>query len=292
MNREHTTRRTIIILIIIIVAAVALSFLMMAFRQKTNANALVVRQDQKLLFNDEFKGDQVDTSKWNFCYDNYSYKYEGCVNYGNWEDEWYKASQVTQAEGNLVLTAKRQKTRGDNRYKAEQDYRYVSGMVSTGAKDQASTPKWEGKYGYYEARILVPEGQALWPAFWLLPTDRDWPPEIDIMEVLGQKPKELLTTYHWKDDAGKPAIDSSTFKSEKKLSSGWHTYGAEWQKGEIKWYIDNKLIKTVKSKNVPDKKMQLIMNLAVGGTLPGEVDDTTPDTALMLVDYVRVYDKK
>jgi beta-glucanase (GH16 family) len=254
--------------------------------------ASVDENGRKLVFSDEFNSTSVDESKWNYCYDRYSYQYNGCTNYGNWENEWYLKSQVSEGAGNLVLTAEKEVTKGDNRYEKEQDYAYKSGMVSTGARDQASSPKWDGLYGYYEAKILVPEGQAIWPAFWLLPTDGDWPPEIDVMEILGQKPKEVLNTYHWKQPDGSAAQDSSTVTLDKSTSEEWHTYAVNWQPGKIEWYVDDKLTKTVEGVNVPSKKMQIILNLAVGGTLPGEIDETTPKTAVMLVDYVRVYDKK
>ncbi|MEO5949858.1 MAG: glycoside hydrolase family 16 protein [Candidatus Saccharimonadales bacterium] len=259
---------------------------------KTPTVAAASQNGRKLLFSDEFSGNKVDESKWNYCYDRYSYKYSGCTNYGNSENEWYLQSQVTQGAGNLILAADRQKTTGDNRNGSEQDYAYRSGMVSTGAKDDKTSAKWDGLYGYYEARILVPAGQAVWPAFWLLPTDRDWPPEIDIMEILGQKPHDVLYTYHWKKPDGTVAQDSSTKTLEKSTSDSWHTYAVNWQPGKLEWYTDGVLTKTTDSANVPSKRMQIIMNLAVGGTLPGEIDDTTPKKAVMLVDYVRVYDKK
>ncbi|MFZ1250584.1 MAG: glycoside hydrolase family 16 protein [Candidatus Microsaccharimonas sp.] len=249
--------------------------------------------DRTLLFSDEFNGTTVDETKWNYCYDNYSAEYDGCTNFGNWEDEWYKKSQVAQRDGNLVLTAERKPIDAPTSVEGYiHTYPFTSGMVSTGAKDANSKPKHEFGYGYYEAKIFIPSGQAIWPAFWILPTDRSWPPEIDFMEVLGQKPNELLATYHWRNAEDKVIHETTWHDAGTDLSLGWHTYAGNWQEGRIDWYLDDKLIKTETGENIPSKKMQIILNLAVGGNLPGKSDASTPDKATMLVDYVRVYDKK
>jgi len=246
-------------------------------------------KDRGLIFNDDFNGDTLDSKKWVTCYDNYSNKYGGCTNYGNWENEWYTASQVKVDGGTLILTANRHETQGDNSYGTEQSYPYVSGMISSGNLNKTSPAKWGATYGYFEARVFIPSGKAIWPAFWLLPTDASWPPEIDVMEVLGDKPNRLLNTYFWKDAQGAAAKDSGTYTAASSLSEGWHTYGVDWQKGKLAWYLDGKLVRNIRSKNVPSQPMHLLLNLAVGGTLPGYPDKTTPDSVQMLVDYVRAY---
>lgn len=289
------SKKLIVSIFVIAAVVLASAFATIAFLQNNEESSRASgaqTNSRTLVFGDEFEGSEVDESKWNFCYDGYSEQYQGCVNYGNWENQWYKRSQVSQKAGSLVLTAERKEAVGDNRYGAEQTYAYTSGMVSSGARDTNSAVKWEGSYGYYEAKILVPKGQAVWPAFWLLPTDRSWPPEIDIMEVLGQKPDQYLTTYHWPTAEGTPAQQSQTHDVGENLSDGWHVFAVDWREGKIDWYLDDKLMYSVEGENVPSKNMQIILNLAVGGMLPGEIDDTTPDKLLMLVDYVRVYDKK
>lgn len=288
-SKRHTYRKIFVITFILTVlsAIVYYVYLTYNFRSAPNNSA-----NPELLFADEFSGTSLNSDNWVTCYNNFNSKYNGCSNHGNWESEWYKTSQVKVNEGYLTLAAKKQTVRGDNQLGYEQDYPYISGMVSSGSLDKVTPPKWSSTYGYYEARIMSPFGQGIWPAFWLLPIDASWPPEIDIMEVVGDKPNELINTYFWKDANGNVAKDSAQYVHDDNLSNDWHTYAVNWQPGYIEWYLDNKLIRRVDSKNVPSQPMHLILNLAVGGTLPGQPDDTTPEYAAMLVDYVRVYKTK
>lgn len=257
-----------------------------AYKQQVSAT------NPDLLFHDEFDGPKLDAQKWVTCYNNYNARYDGCTNHGNWESEWYRASQVQVDDGVLMLSAKKQAMEGDNAYGNTQTYPYISGMISSGSLAKKSQPKWGATYGYYEARMLVPYGQAVWPAFWLLPTDDSWPPEIDVMETIGQRPNQMLNTFFWKDTNGKAAKDSGEYTYSESLSNNWHVYAVNWQPGMLEWYLDGKLVRRVHSKQVPSQQMHLLLNLAVGGTLPGQPDKTTPDNVQMLVDYVRVYRTK
>jgi len=241
----------------------------------------------KLSFGDEFNGSILDKRKWVTCYDWYDAKYNGCSNNGNNEQEWYSPSNVTQHDGSLKLTAVKKSTVGWNKT-YEQDYAFQSGMVSTGRASWNEEPKWTGKYGYFEARMKVDGGKGIWPAFWLLPADHSWPPEIDVMELLGDRTHEVLMTYHWPGLHNEHMEDSTSFTGSD-FTKGWHTYAVNWQPGEIDWYIDGVLRKSVKSNKIPDKSMELVLNLAVGGKLPGSPDDTTHFPAEVSVDYVRVY---
>lgn len=246
----------------------------------------------KPLFSDEFNGQILDQDKWVTCYNNYSKQYGGCSNYGNWEQEWYVPSQVKVSEGYLTLTAQKQKAIGFNQLGYTQDYSYISGMISSGSLNKTDKAKWGHTYGYYESRILSPYGQGVWPAFWLIPTDGSWPPEIDIMEVVGSKPNEIINTYFWKKADGSPAKDTQNYVHSDNLSNAWHTYGVDWQQDRIVWYFDGKPIRTVSSSTIPKKNMHIVLNLAIGGMLPGNPDNTTSDSLSMLVDYVRVYPSK
>lgn len=240
----------------------------------------------KTVFSDNFEGDTLDGTKWVTCYDWYNKQYNGCTNEGNNESQWYTPSQVEVGGGYVTLTAKRQPTVGW--FKTwEQVYPFRSGMVATGRPSQDTEPKWAGSYGYYEARMKVSGGQAVWPAFWLLPADRSWPPEIDIMELLGDKQDQVLMTHHWPGPANRPAKDNTTYTG-RDFTQDWHTYAINWQEGQIDWYIDGVLRKTAKGKHVPSKPMEIILNLAIGGNLPGWPDETTPDTSTVQVDYVKV----
>lgn len=160
------------------------------------------------VFNDEFRGKTIDPSKWVDCYDWYSTTYNGCTNSGNNELEWYTTNQVTEQKGYVQLKAVTAPIIGLNISNQTQTYSYQSGMISTGRPIWNSQPKEEFRYGYFEARIKVSSGKGIWPAFWLLPSNHNWPPEIDIMEILGDAPSNVLMTYHW-GDASAPQKDVS-----------------------------------------------------------------------------------
>lgn len=243
--------------------------------------------NKKLVFSDEFNGTTLDSTKWATCYDWRRTTETGCTNHGNFEQEWYTPSQVGIEDGYLSLTAikKPVDVAVQNQVKT---FQYQSGMVSTGRGDTAGQLRWTGQYGYYEARIKVQGGQGIWPAFWLLPADREWPPEIDVMEFIGSKSHEILQTVHWPSADG-PKKSDEIIKSDMDYSSDWHIYAVGWREDAIDWYIDGKLTRSFKGANIPNKPMEIILNLAVGGTLPGNADETTPFPNAMLVDYVRVY---
>jgi beta-glucanase (GH16 family) len=157
--------------------------------------------------------------------------------------------------------------------------KYTSGLLTT-------EYSFSQLYGYFEIRAKLPVGQGLWPAFWLLPTDKVWPPEIDIMEILGDKPNQVLMTYHF-GETDNPQKEDTVYTAED-FTKGWHTYSVKWEPGKIDWFIDGVLRKTSVGSNIPSEPMQVILNLAVGGNLPGSPDDNTVFPSEMLVDYVRV----
>lgn len=240
----------------------------------------------KLVFSDEFDGNNLDTDKWSTCYHWYDTVYGGCTNSGNNELEWYTPGQVTISNGVARLTAERKTV--DGKVKNEvQSFPYVSGMLATGGSLWNHPAKWSSQYGYFEARVKLPSGKGLWPAFWLLPEDNSWPPEIDVFEVLGDKPDTIHMNYHWLGD-GVHKQDAYSF-SDPNLASGWHTYAVEWRAGRITWYIDNVARKTYSSTTVTDKPMYLILNLAVGGDWPGAPNASTVFPASMDIDYVHAY---
>lgn len=241
------------------------------------------------IFSDEFDTAKLDTSKWVTCYDWKRTTDTGCTNDGNNELQVYRPEQIVISGGKAALTAERKTTSQVARGKQRQ-FEYVSGMLSTGRSDPASDVKWSARYGYFEARIKVPKGQGIWPAFWLLPIDKKWPPEIDIMEYIGGKPREVLLTHHWADDRGKHQ-ENSTYIKGPDYSEGWHTYAVNWQPHAIEWFIDGQLKKTSTSQ-IPNEPMELIVNLAVGGRLPGYPDASTKFPVSMEVDYVRAYGLK
>ncbi len=221
-----------------------------------------------MVFNDEFDGSALDASKWSTCYHwalDYGFTY---CRAGNDELQWYQPDDVSLQGGQLHLKAEKRTFQNAN---------YTSGMVD-------SHGKFNFLYGYAEARFRVPKGKGLWPAFWMLPKDNSWPPEIDIMEILGDKPNLAYTTLHWGQE------NNSTGKvfNGPDFSADFHTFAINWQPGLIIWTIDGvEVFRT--TANTPDKAMYLILNLAVGGAWPGSPNASTVFPSTFDVDYVRVW---
>jgi beta-glucanase (GH16 family) len=235
------------------------------------------------VFNDEFNASGLDTNKWITCY---PWAPDGC-SIGYDEAEWYKAENVTESDGALNLTAKKETVNGWG-----QTWNYTSGMVTSGPDLQrALPPKFAFTYGYVEARVWLPKGQGLWPAMWLLPAERQWPPELDVFEVLGQDPTTVHMTNHWGTEANH--LQSNGHWTGDDFSAGWHTIGMNWQPDSIHWYVDGieRRAPFTDASAIPNMPMYVILNLAVGGTWPGYPDATTPFPSTMRVDWLRVWQK-
>ena len=241
-----------------------------------------------LLWHDEFDGDKLDESIWTRELRDPGWTNEELQEYTDSDDN------IFVKDGDLVLKAVKSEKDG-------KDY-YTSGKVN-------SQNKQDFTYGKIVARAKVPEGQGLWPAIWMMPQDEghygQWPKcgEIDIMEVLGSATETAYGTVHYgephAEQQGTVVLDNGTFASD------YHEYSVEWEPGEIRWYIDNELYLTVNDwftavqgedeKPYPapfDQPFFVQMNLAVGGTWPGNPDDTTDfENAEFHIDYVRVYQK-
>ena len=221
-----------------------------------------------LLWSDEFDGSTVNLNKWTFD--------PGAGQNG--EREYYQSSNAAVTSGNLVISAKKET---------------VSGMPYTSSRLNTSG-KFSVAYGRIEARIKIPAGLGLWPAFWMLgqnfPTV-GWPQcgEIDIMEHVNADNK-FYGTIHW-DNNGHAQFGGQTTAT----TADYHVYAVEWDSSSIKWYVDDTLYNTANIKdNINNtgafqKPFFVILNLAVGGDFPGYTIDETKLPANMYVDYVRVY---
>jgi beta-glucanase (GH16 family) len=230
-----------------------------------------------LIFDDEF---DIWNSVWHH---GYSWTKEGdlsTVRLSNNEQEAYDPANVTVSNGLLNITAKKQTVTVGT-----QTYYYTSGLIETGADDYGYPYKFTFQYGYMEARIKVPSGQGLWPAFWLWPANYKDPPEIDVMEMLGSQPRTDYMTYHYSGGSTQYTYNGPDF------SQDFHIYGCEWTPDYIAWYLDGvEVARFSNSSLVPQQPMYLILNLAVGGNWPGPVSDSVLP-ATMLVDWVHVYQK-
>jgi beta-glucanase (GH16 family) len=233
--------------------------------EKTPAPRAVTYQ---LVWSDEFNGTSVDQSKWNIDTGN-----PGVNN----EKEYYQAANVTETGGNLVITARQQS---------------VGGQPYTSAKLETQG-KFSTQYGRIEARISLPMINGTWPAFWMLGTDIGsvgWPNcgEIDIMEHVNTT-NTILGTMHWNGGNGHVQYGQSTTTTP----GSFHVYAVQWDSNNINWYVDNTLYCTgniannINNTGAFQNPFYIIMNLAIGGDLPGNTIGTLPAT--MLVDYVHVY---
>jgi beta-glucanase (GH16 family) len=160
---------------------------------------------------------------------------------------------------------------------------YSSGLLtSKGAFSQ--------KYGLFEIRARMPKGKGLWPAFWLLPVSNTWPPELDVMEILGNNPQKLYVSWHSKvgekHDSLTKAIDIPD------SSEGFHTYSVFWTKDALEWFLDDVQIASSPTPQDFDQPMYMLINLAVGGGWPGAPDELTKFPAKYTVDWVRAYARK
>ncbi|HEY3595323.1 MAG TPA: glycoside hydrolase family 16 protein, partial [Polyangiaceae bacterium] len=167
-----------------------------------------------------------------------------------------------------------------------------------------SAGKFEQMFGRFEARIKLPGGQGIWPAFWALGNNiatASWPTcgEIDIMENIGKEPSINHGTLHGPGYSGGSALSGSyTLPNQAKFTDAYHVFAIEWEDGVVRFYVDDNLYETRTRANVPaggtwvyDHPFYLLLNVAVGGQFPGSPDSTTVFPQEMSVDYVRVYSR-
>ncbi len=224
----------------------------------------------KLTFDDEFNTREPDLSKWNL---NDPHGKER-----NQELQAYVEDAFDEHDGYMYITARKRPAMYDGKLRE-----YCSGMMTTYGK-------FAQRYGRFEIRCRVPSGKGLWPAFWLLPQPFTWPPEIDIFEILGHQTDRAYFTCHWRDKQGKCLSEGGSARGIN-FANGFHTFTLDWTAGHLIWYVDGKE-KVRKTTNIPNTKMFMLVNLAVGGTWPGAPDSKTVFPCSLQIDYVRVYARK
>jgi beta-glucanase (GH16 family) len=159
-------------------------------------------------------------------------------------------------------------------------YQYASGQINT-------KQSFSQTYGYFEIRAQMPQGKGFWPAFWLLRQDGKWPPEIDVIEQLGHDPNTYYGTVH-SAASGSHTSHTDAIKTSS-VSTGFHTYGVNWDKTNIVFYEDGKEVARQATPADMHSPMYMIANLAVGGGWPGNPDGTTQFPSQMKIDYIRAY---
>jgi beta-glucanase (GH16 family) len=194
----------------------------------------------------------------------------------------------------LLIEARKEKFTGPDRSRD-----YTSARLRT-------LGKGDWKYGKIEVRAKLPKGKGIWPAIWMMPTDNrygNWPSsgEIDIMELLGHEPGVIHGTLHYGDRVKRHLEKGEKFTFSKgTFADEFHVFGLEWEEGKISWSVDGKVYQTQKDWHTRDagfpapfdQRFHLILNVAVGGIWPGEPDEKTEFPCAMVVDWVRVYQRK
>jgi len=241
----------------------------------------------QLTWSDEFDGadgSAPDPGKWTYDI--------GGGGWGNDELETYtdRRDNSFLKDGKLVIRARAENYRGPDGI----DRPYTSARLKT----QGLFSQTHGKF---EARMRLPRGQGVWPAFWLLGDDISgvgWPEcgEIDIMENIGREPSIIHGTMHGPgySGGGGPTAASSVPGA---FADDFHVFGIEWEEQRIRWYMDGTLYETrtpadvTGSRWVFEHPFFIILNLAIGGNWPGSPDQTTSFPQDLVIDWVHVYSR-
>ncbi|MCM3633329.1 carbohydrate binding domain-containing protein [Paenibacillus camelliae] len=258
------------------------------------------KDEWTLVWSDEFDrsgtnldDNGVDLDKW--AYQLGTGSQYGLDGWGNNEEQYYRAENIAVEDGVLKITAKHEQHEGKS---------YTSGRLFT-------EPNFSQTYGKFEARMKLPAGDGLWPAFWMMPQHSvygTWAAsgEIDIMEARGRLLDEIGGAIHYGRNWPNNKFSAGTYHfPEGQDITDYHVYGLEWEPGELRWYVDGVLFQTLNNwdswgENEPakyafpapfDQPFHMILNLAVGGNYDGgRVPGESDLPAEMLVDYVRVYE--
>ncbi len=233
----------------------------------------------RLVWSDEFNGSTISTANWGFDLGNGGFGNNELQNYTS------RPENARISNGSLVIEARRESFGGSA---------YTSARLKTQGKQSFGINTW------VEARIDAPQGQGIWPAFWMLGNSIStvgWPScgEIDIMEIQGQNPFVNFGTIHWADANGNHASFGGTFNSSTSLSAGFHTYAISRTSTAIKWYVDRvqyaeaNISGGINSTSEFQGSFFIILNVAVGGNFVGSPDGTTVFPQQMQVDWVRVW---
>lgn len=236
----------------------------------------------EVVWQDEFQGAEgqlPDPANWSFDV--------GGDGWGNQQLEYNtdRPENVSvNGDGFLRIVAQREDYEGNA---------WTSGRIKTQALQAF-------EYGKIEARIKLPSGRGIWPAFWMLGEDIDsvgWPScgEIDVVEMRGEEPDTVFGTIHGPTYAGGDSVSGDWTPDGTDFGSEFFTYAVIWDPEHIVWTVNGELLATATPADLPsfapwvfDHPFFLLLNVAVGGTLVEEPDATTPDSAVMAVDYVRV----
>jgi hypothetical protein len=232
-----------------------------------------------LVWSDEFNGSTINTSNWTYDLGNSGFGNNELQNYTN------RPVNARQEGGQLIIEARRESLGGSQ---------FTSARLKTQDRRSFGVNTW------VEARIQLPQGQGIWPAFWMLGNSIStigWPScgEIDILEVRGQNPFQLIGTMHWANDNGTHAQFGTSINTPVSLAAGFHTYAIARTPTSIRWFLDGvqyheaNIAGGINSTQEFQAQFFIILNVAVGGNFVGSPNDSTPFPQQMRVDYVRVF---
>ena len=236
-----------------------------------------------LVWNDEFSGNQLDESSWNYEIGT------GSSGWGNNELQYYQKENASVQNGYLTIEAKKQ---------AAGSSQYTSSRLTTRNKQSF-------KYGRIDIRGAMPKGQGLWPSFWMLGSSHrslGWPDcgELDIMEMVGgssngKSDRVTHGTLHWDNNGQYASYGGKTTTNKKDLNQEFHVYSVIWDETSVKWLLDNRQFHEtdITSSQMSEfhEEFFFLFNVAVGGNWPGSPDANTQFPQKMHVDYVRVFQK-
>jgi len=232
-----------------------------------------------LLWSDEFDGETLNEDFWTYEIGN------GSSGWGNNELQFYRKENTSIVDGNLVIQAREENFGG---------FKYTSSRLIT--KD-----KLEFTHGRVDIRAVLPEGQGVWPALWMLGENINsvsWPRcgEIDIMELVGHQPSTTHGTVHYANAGGNHIFTGEDFNltGGKKFSEEYHVFSINWEEDLIQFYVDDNLYYTVTPNSNPypfNDPFFFIFNVAIGGNWPGSPNNSTLLPQNMIVDYIRVFQK-
>jgi beta-glucanase (GH16 family) len=260
-----------------------LPFLLLVFLFLVSFSHQSHKSEWQLVWGDEFNYEGLpDSTKWNYN--------TGGDGWGNHELEFYTTKRLENTHvtnGNLIIEARKEKWKANN---------YTSARLITKGKGD-----W--KYGRIEVRAKLPDGIGTWPAIWMLgsKTPFEWPDdgEIDIMEHVGYDPGIIHASIHCKNYNHIMNTQKTAITNVPDYATAFHVYALEWDAGSINIFVDEKKYFSFANEHIDyaswpfDQPMHLLLNLAVGGDWGGQKGiDNSIFPKQMLVDYVRVYQKK
>lgn len=250
-------------------------------------NAVSPGDNLTLVWADEFEAVQLDPEKWFFeSGDGSQY---GIPGWGNHELQYYLPDNASLVNGLLTIGV---------RAEAKNGFNYTSARIHT-------RDRFAFRYGRIEARIRLPAGQGLWPAFWLLPQENTYGAwaasgEIDIIEAVnlgGTSGNTVFGSIHYGGSMPDNVSSEETYVVPSSATAEFHTYAIEWDAVEIRWYVDTELFAMRNSWHSTggdfpapfDQHFYILLNVAVGGSFPGKPSGNTIFPVTMEVDWVRVY---